>query len=148
MTTETTLLDIYRAAGVNVTEDGGHVSIPPTLKPFEIILKVVPTGVSFDYDEPAYVEFDVLLSPDVIEDGYGARHIDHDAQIKLPAHQVRIRQTPPMPESETRYDGWPLKRMIEEFVLIRGDLTEPYAREQLAAMVLRSKEVRELLENA
>lgn len=51
-------------------------------------------------------------------------------------------QAPPRPPA---YVGQSLEDIIRDFVLVRGDLEMPYAREQLAQAVLSSAEVQALV---
>ncbi len=89
----TTIIDIYEAAGGEVSEDRTHVVLSKP-KPFKIELLVIPTAVETRYDAPDEVTFGVLLHDEVLfeSDIMGHRVLDHsfDVSLKLPVQQVKI----------------------------------------------------------
>lgn len=93
---DTTLLDIYEAAGGTANEDRTMVTVDTPGKPFEITLLVYPIGVeNFGVpDSPSSVTFAVLLD-DAHTFGLGhsgtqVGRISYDVEITLPVNQVRI----------------------------------------------------------
>lgn len=98
---ETTLVDIYVAAGAQLSADGTMVSFDRAqLNSFEIILRVFPKEVRVERPwqgaEPeTYVTFDVLLGSSIrIGEpgflGHPVEEIIHEAGFELPVDQVRI----------------------------------------------------------
>jgi hypothetical protein len=95
---KTTLLDIYEAAGARVSEDRTmvHFDSGSPLKPFEIVLTVFPQSIRIDgIGGPEVIEFGVLLHDEVSFEevpymGHKVIHHNFDANIEIPASQVRI----------------------------------------------------------
>jgi hypothetical protein len=91
---KTTLIDIYEAAGYEVSEDRQSVVMDSSkpLKPFDIILRVIPTGLEYyGSNGQAKMIFAAQLHGD-----YDYTHIgrvdvfEHEAEITIPIDQVRI----------------------------------------------------------
>lgn len=88
----TTLVDIYEAAGFKTNEDRTQVemSAAQQMRPFDIVLRVVPTGVAFDYEGQEKVTFSAILRDGVtFNDGYMA-FAEYGFEFELPVDQVRI----------------------------------------------------------
>jgi hypothetical protein len=88
---KTDLADVYRAAGATVTDDGAIMG--PSMmnpQPFDIVLTVVPAGISMSAGRQPKIEFDVLLSDEIHLDGTMYEMIDHSFSIEIPVDQVRI----------------------------------------------------------
>lgn len=83
------MIDIYEAAGGKANEDRTQVSLPQIPKPFDITLRVVPTGIKMDY-EGERVTFAILLSDKHVIDGPTVRFVTYDEEVTLPVEQVRI----------------------------------------------------------
>ena len=91
---ETTLIDIYEAAGGEVNEDRTQVSMNPAqMKPFDIKLRVYPSAVTHDMDGER-ITFGILLDDEMtLEETAGGtlmhRH-DFIAELEMPIAQVKI----------------------------------------------------------
>lgn len=89
----------------------------------------------------------VLVMPDL------ADNPDYDGWADVASLERRLRIAKPYDGSAeageedlaSPYDGKPLAEIIDDFALVRGDLSVGCAREQLAKAVLGSKEVRALV---
>lgn len=94
---DTTMLDIYEAAGWKVNQDRTAVYTDGTLpnKAFEIVLKVVPIGVQMG-EGPDKVTFAIILDEEtVIEQGLlgtTLHRLAYDEEITLPVNQVNIKK--------------------------------------------------------
>jgi len=88
----TTLVDIYEAAGFEVTEDRTRVMMSGVqqMRPFDIVLRVVPTGVAFDYEGQEKVTFSVQLHDGYRYDGGAMIFTEYGFEMALPVDQVRI----------------------------------------------------------
>lgn len=91
---KTTLVDIYEAAGCDVSEDRQSVSFDSgkVLQPFDIVLRVVPTGLEY-YGNGGQVKmtFAVPLRDDYDYGVGGQMNIfENTTDITLPVDQVRI----------------------------------------------------------
>lgn len=90
----TTLIDIYEAAGAEINESRTAATISNGLtgglKPFNILLTVVPIEVETTYEGPERVRFRVLLDPEMVFDGLRVQYMDHDEEIVLYPSQVKI----------------------------------------------------------
>ena len=90
----TTMVDIYEAAGGLVSEDRTMVSIDASKQhPFEIVLRVYPTTHKMGVDGET-ITFGVLLDDEMmLEHGPGGtlmHHLYFDAEVTLPVSQVKI----------------------------------------------------------
>lgn len=99
----TTLIDIYEAAGFKVTKDRTQVemSAAQQMRPFDIVLQVVPTGMSFNYEKKETVTFSVVMKDGVwFGDDGRMSFVDYGFEIEMPVDQVRILPpgTPGIPE--------------------------------------------------
>ena len=89
----TTLVDIYEAAGHQANEDRTQVDVsdPSVMRPFEIVLKVVPMALAFTYDRKETVTFAVLLDDEYVVSPDGRmKFISHETEIEIPVDQVKI----------------------------------------------------------
>lgn len=91
----TTMLDVYEAAGAEVNDDRTMVSMKPgQMRPFEIVITVMPGAVEMIEGEPTKVTFDILLDPHLsIKEGplgAVARELEYVESLTLPVDQVRI----------------------------------------------------------
>ena len=93
---DTTLIDIYEAAGATVSEDRKMVSMTHgDLKPFKIELLVYPGTVEFDGVGGEKITFDVMLEDEfalgkTTYAGTPMHQIHHIAEVTLPVSQVKI----------------------------------------------------------
>lgn len=88
----TTLLDIYEAAGCKLSEDRTSVEMNAgqQLKPFDIVVRVIPTIVEFNPKETERVTFSVILNPYVEVVSGVTKFFDLDETLTIPVNQVRI----------------------------------------------------------
>ena len=87
----TTLVDIYKAAGATVTDDGMIVGESMTsLNGFDIVLTVIPQSMTMERGYQPKIEFAVLLKQEVQVHGGMVEYIDHSFEIEMPVDQVRI----------------------------------------------------------
>lgn len=95
------LHELFKACGGKILRRpeyaGGesYVEIPPELKPIDIVLRVVPTGIEF-YEEPnvtlkALVS-DRLSALDAGKDGAILRHTEYDVEFTLPIEAITLAQ--------------------------------------------------------
>lgn len=94
---ETTILDIYEAMGATISDDGQSVQLPVGFeaKPFDIVLRVVPTSWEVNNNEPMKMKFGILLDPDYrheYSDHGGLRFFEthYDESFELPIDQIQI----------------------------------------------------------
>jgi hypothetical protein len=87
---ETTMIDIYEAAGGKVNEDRTQVSMNPPFEPFEIILTVLPAAIQYENEREPRIAFDVMLVKETQINGNMAYEYDHEARLELPVDQVRF----------------------------------------------------------
>lgn len=96
MSKDTTLIDIYEAAGATVSEDRKMVSMTHgDLKPFKIELLVYPGMVEFDGLGGEKITFQVMLEDEFVlgEPTYAGtpfHQVNHIAEVTLPVSQVKI----------------------------------------------------------
>jgi len=87
----TTLLDIYEAGGAQVSEDRTKVELPVgAMQPFDILLRVVPAGISMEHGRADQVTFEVLLNDEYQINAGAYSVLYHEASVALPVDQVRI----------------------------------------------------------
>lgn len=94
----TNLIDIYEAGGAEVNEDRTMVTMTGErpLRPFDIILRVIPTGVEMMNDDTELVKvtFAVLVNDEHTfkTTPMGTQVIQHSCEetLTLPASQVRL----------------------------------------------------------
>lgn len=89
---KTTMLDIYEAAGFELSEDRQSVKMEggQLAKPFDIVLRVVPETYEMVAGLPVKIGFRVLLKQSVNINGGTVTFTEHDVLVKLPVDQVRI----------------------------------------------------------
>lgn len=90
MKDKTTLIDIYEAAGGKVNEDRTQVEVNGAAKPFDIVLRVIPTAVNIDEVAGRSVTFAVLLDDTHHFEDNRHTWVEHEVDITLPIEQVRI----------------------------------------------------------
>ena len=93
--TDTTLVDIYEAAGGTVNEDRTMVTMDArSHEYFDILLRVRITGVEHDSYGNTNVTFGVIIdSKHIIDTSFGGAlmsQIDYNEELTLPVEQVRI----------------------------------------------------------
>jgi hypothetical protein len=93
----TDLIDIYEAAGAEVNVERNTVRFTPDMmKPFDIVLRVMPSAVEEISGEKAKITFDVYLDDEYVLGKTDPVHgtpvytIPHEASLTLPVDQVRI----------------------------------------------------------
>jgi hypothetical protein len=91
---KTTMIDIYEAAGYEVSEDRQSVVMDSSkpLRSFDIILRVFPSGLEYYGNSgQAKMTFAVDLRTEHDYSGFGQISVfEHEAEISIPIDQVRI----------------------------------------------------------
>lgn len=94
--TETTMNDIYEAAGT-IIENG-----VTRFKPFDIVLRVIPTAVEWHIESGERITFRVILADTYVQDNGTIYYTSNEPDLTIPVNQVRIAKDDPkkMPMSE------------------------------------------------
>lgn len=91
---DTTLVDIYEAAGATVSEDRTTATNLHQMQPFDIVLRVFPTGLQLGGPDGEKMTFAILLESnyffETVPEGTRMREVGYNEEVTLPVNQVRI----------------------------------------------------------